>query len=110
MLSIAIPPLPSDFWTSVERISWWVAIVGFPVAIAGVFLSYWQLILVRREQRRIADQLSRGPDLQVGFEVPIEAKFRMPTEDDELEVTVAAPILVDSFNAAAAAQSDDSII
>ncbi len=110
MLSIAIPPMPSDFWTSVERISWWVAIIGFPVAIAGVFLSFWQLILVRREQRRIADQLSRGPDLRVGFEVPIRAAFVTPADNEVVEITVAAPVLVDSLDVPTPVQSDNPIL
>jgi hypothetical protein len=90
----------------IERISWWVAIVGFPVAIAGVFLSFWQLILVRRDQTRIAEQLSRRPDLQVGFEIPLQAAPRNLADDEPLEITVAKPTLIDNLEAATTVQPD----
>ncbi len=93
-----MPPSGLDFWTSIERVSWLVAIIGFPAAIAGLFLAYWQLILLRREQKRIAAQLAKSADLRVGFVVPLEPKLKTPMDDEPVEITVAPPVLVDTLD------------
>jgi hypothetical protein len=97
-------------WTSIERLSWLVAIIGFPAAIAGLFLSYWQLILLRREQKRIAAQLAKSADLRVGFVVPIEPNLKTPMDDEPIEITVAPPVLVDTLDAVGVLQPDGSVI
>src|SRR5207302_1867063 len=47
-------------WQGVERASWVIAITLLPLGLA-------QLWLVWQEQRRIVRELTRKPDLQVGF-------------------------------------------
>ena len=59
-----------DAWGWVERISWAVTIPGLPIAITG-------LLFIWLEQRRIARDLGRRPQLQVGF---LPAKTRAPGE------------------------------
>ena len=100
---------PDAFWTWVERISWWTAIVGFPVGIAGLFLAYWQLILLRRDQRRIADELAKAPRLEVGFDTAEPPEVRTQVEDEELVVTVRQPNLVDTIDVEPVPGGDDTV-
>jgi hypothetical protein len=51
--------LQRDVWKWVERASWVIALVLFPAAI-------YQLVVLQRDQRRLADQLIKKPDVQVG--------------------------------------------
>jgi hypothetical protein len=49
-----------DLWVWVDRASWVIALVLFPAAI-------YQLIVLQRDQRRIADELTKQPDVRVGL-------------------------------------------
>jgi hypothetical protein len=51
--------LQRDVWKWVERASWVIALVLFPAAI-------YQLVVLQRDQRRLADQLTKKPDVRVG--------------------------------------------
>ena len=44
----------------VERLSWIAIVVGFPIAI-------YQVIMLRGEQRRVAHELARRPEVLIGF-------------------------------------------
>lgn len=52
--------LADSYWHWVERLSWLIAITLLPLGLV-------QLWFVWREQRRILAELSRKPDLRVGF-------------------------------------------
>jgi hypothetical protein len=47
-------------WIWVERASWVIALVLFPAAI-------YQLVVLQRDQRRLADELTKKPDVRVGL-------------------------------------------
>lgn len=49
-----------DLWVWVDRASWVIALVLFPAAI-------YQLIVLQRDQKRIADELTKQPDVRVGL-------------------------------------------
>jgi hypothetical protein len=51
-------------WKWVDRASWVIALVLFPAAI-------YQLIVLQRDQRRLAEELTKHPDVQVGLRIPI---------------------------------------
>ena len=59
-----VNPPTVDWWQVVERVSW---VVVIPASVIGVPLAYIQLVLLRRDQKRIADDLARRPELEVGF-------------------------------------------
>lgn len=70
--------LRQNLWTWVERASWVIALVLFPAAI-------YQLVVLQREQRRLADELTKQPDVRIGVraKVPlsepvIELQFKVP--------------------------------
>jgi hypothetical protein len=51
-----------DFWVWVwfERLSWFVALAGFPLLL-------YQVRVLLREQRRLADELGMRPEIAFGF-------------------------------------------
>lgn len=53
-----------EWWQVVERASWVIVITA---SVIGVPFAYIQLRLLRKDQKRIADDLARRPRLDVGF-------------------------------------------
>ena len=66
--------LDEALWRWIERATWILALILFPVAI-------YQLILLRRDQERIAAEVESGPHLRIAFD--------FPRGEPELELHVA---------------------
>ena len=66
-------------WVWLERFSWVVALAGFP------FLWY-QVYVLQREQRRLADELTRRAEIDFGFLVDGEPTQPALKKEDELKV------------------------
>ncbi len=71
-----------DVWGWVERVSWLIAILAF---VVGLPFAIYQLIVLRREQKRIADDLDRRPKLEIGF-FPIRNENGRNIPSSSLEV------------------------
>ncbi len=66
-----------------ERLSWVVAIVGLPFGV-------YQVIALRSEQRRIGQELSRQPNVTVGF-FPIGESHGMKTLPQDVDIMATWP-------------------
>jgi len=78
LVFVVLLALRQNLWVWVERASWVIALILFPAAI-------YQLVVLQREQRRLADELTKQPDVRVGVRAPepqaepvIEAEFKVP--------------------------------
>lgn len=59
LVFLVLIAIQQNLWVWVERASWVIALVLFPAAI-------YQLVVLQRDQRRLADELTRKPDVRVG--------------------------------------------
>lgn len=76
-----------DWWQLIERGSWIAAIVATFAAVVAIPFAYIQLRLLRRDQKRIADDLARIPKLAVGFLPRKEGKANIPAESLTIQPT-----------------------
>jgi hypothetical protein len=53
-----------EFWVWIERASW---LAGLVALVIGVFFGLPQLRQIRNEQRRLVDEFSQRPEINVGF-------------------------------------------
>jgi hypothetical protein len=75
---IVLVIIRQDLWKWVERASWVIALVLFPAAI-------YQLVVLQRDQRRLADELTKHPDVRVGLRTQIPGS--LPRTDPNLTVS-----------------------
>jgi len=76
------------FWPWVERLSWFLTIVG---VVVGLPIGIYQLVAVRREQKRIANELERKAEIVVGFPVEDVPASAFPAEVAPVSSTEIAP-------------------
>jgi len=68
-----------DLWVWVDRASWVIALVLFPAAI-------YQLIVLQRDQQRLADELTKQPDVRVGLRT--QEPGELPSIEPDFKISV----------------------
>jgi len=72
-----------EVWDWIERLSWLAGTIGL---VAALWLGVPQLRHIRDEQRRIADELTSRPELDVGFTLNVPRRATRTFERNAISI------------------------